>query len=756
MKPAKSLGALLLVIGLILAADRPPDSSEAKSADPARAGGAIAAQSTPPTAPRQTRDAVLDLVPADAWLIAYTDDVGKTLEHPLVIHAADSNSNAPAFLKAVSGTFDGSAMLAVSGTPINPLSWRITFAAHTPLTRDQVIERIDTGLLPLWIEMGVVETVGRLEFVDAGQLARLGLSGPLPLSLTVAVRGRVVFGSSQPSTAAAWLEDGQSEASFVDSVEFERLIAGFNGPVGGLIYLDVRSLIPLAGAALDSVLPGLAEALQVDNAECVAIITGARITPHAPSEPAKRAKVGVSPPAPGGTVTRGEEQAQLGSVISDGQTRPGEAGPSRLGPPDLRLAIGIREINAGPWHFIAPTPSDVSLAKCFPPDTTVLIHGSMERASDLVEDLFAIASAIDPQIADEYEAERADFKREVGFDPHTDLLGNFVDQWAFGGRLVRDDFSDRLLAVKIENVKAFKKRMYTLRTAYQLPIRSETYRGFTVNHALRSDVETPEVELPAISQVVSVGSFSYTVANDVLLVAPQSQTLTSAIDAILDGGGMASTELFKGVRNLIPSETSTFVYLDFGRMLAAEWRPDEYAGAPPELRALVDSPSAVAVAVTPYEGMIAIDLVSKAAAGTSVTTTLFRIVIESLQRARVLSARARSTASVRNLLVSCQIYANDHKKQWPQSLTQLVEDGSVSRETLSNPYSSSRSDAQTPYYLYRPITDVSAVEAPAAAVVISEPEIHDGGAVFGFLDGHAEWITPPRAMELLITMQPKQ
>jgi prepilin-type processing-associated H-X9-DG protein len=512
------------------------------------------------------------------------------------------------------------------------------------------------------------------------------------------------------------LEGDDTGSSFAYAEEFDRLTAGFGGPVGSLLYLDVRSFMPLAARSLNGFLPGLSEALQFENVDSVAIMTG--------------------------------RQRDLS--------------------PEVRVAIGAKRIDAGLWHLIAQTPPRSPLPKggkegsplveVFPPQTTFVIRGSMERASSLVEDVFAIAEIIDPRIAEEYEEERADFKSEIGLDPHTDLLGNLVEAWAFGGRLVPEGIRDRMFAVRIEEVTAFESRMNTLRAMFQLEITSHDYRGVIVNRADRTQLDGP---------------LSYAIIDDVLLVARQEQTLAQAIDAVLDERSLGHRDLFSRVYkrrgSASPHGASYFTYLDLGQTVFAEWKPDDLAELPPDLRGLAASESAVSLSVVPYERMVAFDLVSTAEADRPVRGILSKMVAESLKQARVQSARIRSIVSVNGLLISCKIYANGHKNRWPESLTQLSGDGSITREMLSSPYpdtatsnrdatvrehnSSAPASDRSPYYLYRHIADPASVKEPATQVVISEPEIHDGGAVFGFFDGHVEWVTSPRAEDLLAIMR---
>jgi prepilin-type processing-associated H-X9-DG protein len=160
----------------------------------------------------------------------------------------------------------------------------------------------------------------------------------------------------------------------------------------------------------------------------------------------------------------------------------------------------------------------------------------------------------------------------------------------------------------------------------------------------------------------------------------------------------------------------------------------------------------VGLALTQYEKMIAMDVVSSDGTSEAFSNALLLSVSASFERARYQSAKLVSTSNVKGLLISCKIYANDHQHQWPPNLKVLVQDGSILPKMLESPYDHDKGQGGGSYYLYRRI-DETAVKSPSFEVAISEPAIHDGGAVFGFVDGHAEWVESPRADELLAIMR---
>lgn len=630
---------------------------------------------------------ILRLAPADAWFIAYTANTEKTSKSPIVEWMTGGRRNLAGFVVTAVQTFAGPAVLAISGTPDNPTSWRLTFAARTVLDQSQLFQGLSEDIVPAWNRSGLSAATGEVQFIDDGRRGYLTLAGPLPLSLTLMTRDGIVFGSTTPQVAEDWQRGIGKYSVFTNSDEFKRLIAGWSGPLGTFIYLDLRALIPQAAVSLNQVLPRLYEALQLDVTESIACLSG---------------------------------------------------GPTARGP--LRVAVGLREMKPGLWHLLASTPSQATLARAFPPDTTLLVEGSMKRASSVVDDIKAFIAVIDQEIADEYDQERVEFVRETGLDPQGEILGNLVQAWAFGVGGNSDGFDDPLLAVQLESAATFKTHLQTLRDLYRLETGSMSHRGVTIERAVRE-----------------AGPFSYAVVDNLLLVSPNNDIVVGGIDAVLDRKGLGSTKAFNAVRRRTDPKTSKFVYLNLAQLFPYAPESEDNADAS-VVEALAKAGSAIGLAVVPHERMIALELASSDDTAEEAMALLWRSVDASLERARYLSARSISMANVKGLLTACHVYAANHKKRWPPSLDTLVQTTLLGDETdattlLSNPYPDGAAKREGCYYLYRHITDPTSVKDPAAEVVISEPEIHDGGAVFGFMDGHAEWLTSPQADKLLAIMR---
>jgi prepilin-type processing-associated H-X9-DG protein len=181
--------------------------------------------------------------------------------------------------------------------------------------------------------------------------------------------------------------------------------------------------------------------------------------------------------------------------------------------------------------------------------------------------------------------------------------------------------------------------------------------------------------------------------------------------------------------------------------------------AVPPLVAMAKSKSAVALAVVPYEEAIAFDVVAENETVKQSIATLAHVVGASFQAARAQARRALCMAQMKSVLQGCMIYANDHKNQWPESLEVLAQSGilgdpQAAAKILADPYEEPGNTPTGVYYLYRPAGDFRhSPQEPGTYIVLSEPYVHDGGACFGFADGHVEWIAEPQAEGRLSTMR---
>ena len=686
----RTLPALLL-IGFPTLAQTPPEPS-APSEVPAT-------EAAPEPINPPALDKVLALAPADALFVAYLAEPDWLLSQPIVAEALRPQPGTAELVSAIGKTFEGSVMVAASGVPILPTSWRLTFAGRTRLSRAELFETLVNDLPPL---LNLAAGSSSADFFDDGELGNLTLPAPLGLPFFVATRDGLVFASTNRSVALQWQQAGTPPDRFVDSEPFTELNQGRRQRVGALVWLDTRALVPLAAIPLSQEMPGLYDALQLERVEYVGLVA----PPHG---------------------------------------RPGT----------LRLAVGLREHSAGLWHLLASTPAPCTLAHLFPSDTLALFHGSMEHAGRMWEDVCAFLTALDPVLTSEYEQERAEFAAEVGLDPQSDLAANFGPEWALGWRFPTAEpessdtgveqpmLRDPVAAVRLRDVAKFKTHLHTLQVAFGLPHTTREYRGVTIYQAQRA-----------------LGVFYYALVDDVLVLAPDADTIPRILDERQQSKTLGDAQRFWAVQRQFGASTSKLFFIDLAGVARAKtqcYGPDFTA---PGRDIVLERDLTLGIAVAVHGSTLYAEFAAASRGGTGSSEDTWNAV-EALTTALAAqelenTRRATGLGSLYRVLIACHIYADAHDNAWPTTLETLVAEGNLTPSQLCSPYefhTDGEAGACTPYYVYAPAPDPKQVENPATTIVMAESEIHDGGAVFGFYDGHMEWVDSPRAEELLAELR---
>jgi hypothetical protein len=112
---------------------------------------------------------------------------------------------------------------------------------------------------------------------------------------------------------------------------------------------------------------------------------------------------------------------------------------------------------------------------------------------------------------------------------------------------------------------------------------------------------------------------------------------------------------------------------------------------------------------------------------------LTAIILPAMAKAREQATRMRSLSSLRQVLLACIVYANDHKNEFPADLKTLLKTADLPAEALRNPRAPEK---ETGYVYVRPTKGAS---APAEQVVAYEAWDQPPSAIaVGFADGHAE------------------
>jgi prepilin-type processing-associated H-X9-DG protein len=106
-------------------------------------------------------------------------------------------------------------------------------------------------------------------------------------------------------------------------------------------------------------------------------------------------------------------------------------------------------------------------------------------------------------------------------------------------------------------------------------------------------------------------------------------------------------------------------------------------------------------------------------------------------KGRTQAARVRSASNIKQLLLTCYMYAEHHKNQWPDNLEEVLTAEKLPKALLTNPID----PTQEPGYVYIKPPATGDIKNPSALMVIHENFEKWGGVNVGFADGHTEWVS---------------
>ncbi len=122
--------------------------------------------------------------------------------------------------------------------------------------------------------------------------------------------------------------------------------------------------------------------------------------------------------------------------------------------------------------------------------------------------------------------------------------------------------------------------------------------------------------------------------------------------------------------------------------------------------------------------------------GKTGATAVARALVPVLSDARNRAWRAASANNIKQIMMGCIMYANDHKGQWPPNLESIVEGNYVPAEVLVGPM---REGEKVGYVYVRPASPLNKID-PRAAVVYERHETWGEGVNVGYADGHVEYV----------------
>ncbi|UCG17310.1 MAG: hypothetical protein JSV19_04610 [Phycisphaerales bacterium] len=645
----------------------------------------------PVTGAKETRPAhspVLSLAPADAGVIVYADKPAGLLG-PLTATVPAEEADVRASLKSATELFSGPTLVAVVGTPMALGEFRIEFATRLSRPEIDFFKKLDELLLTELAKDVFGGSAGKVE--SSGLLRIIRLPGPLPIALFTAAKDGIVYGSTRRANAEAWLEGHDLDERFVASDEYKRLFGEKPTTPDALVYFDLRPFIPLL--EMEAGRQGLSSVFSTLELERL-------------------------------------ESAGLTAQWSTPELK-------------MRLAVAMADGEGGLAELLAPRNGALEIPSVLPPDYTFFVRGAFCTAADSWNWLNDLLDAVDPDIVREFNQECAEFRNDFGFDPHTDFLGNFIDEWMFAGRIDATGIRQWVTAARVANPDLFRSHVAALTAAFELPFATWTYGDVFI--------QAPPPDAGP--------RFAMACIDDYMIVTSDSEAMQEIVDARSEGTTAMKSRGLASLTRHLPKETSCFVFADLAQLCNVFVDAVGNDCAPPAeiielMRNVARSKAAAGVTVSTAPGLLAFDAVLSNAMGSDARQVLWESLTASLGASREQSKRLVSAANVKGIVVSCLIHANEHKGAWPDAMSQLVRDGSCAPEMFRSPFQDKTTaltvdnvDRES-YYLYRPGTGLEPQE-----VVVCERELRGGGANFGYADGHVEWVEGDRAVQLLAKMK---
>lgn len=424
----------------------------------------------------------------------------------------------------------------------------------------------------------------------------------------------------------------------------------------------------------------------------------------------------------------------------------------------LRLTVALAEPCGGVARVLARPANTSRALGLFPEDFVGIGRVGYGTASDIVEGLYALTDQFDPSISAEYREEIAEFRKETGVNWDTGILGNLVEEAAFG---VRVDFTRQppigwAVVLPLGDEAAFRTEFDKLVDHFGLPVSDAVSEGLPVKKAAVGN---------------GVEAFLVVHAGALILAGDKDTIVEIARRAAKGADGVPASENLRACHAALGENNQLAVMLDIDRL--CEKAPIVPIAAGPVLGPLLRQGS-VGLVATVKEGVAHAELrwamrsmsrkrdqMAAGAAAAAVTSppsgdqavaVLTQALSASLVEARGQAKRLVSAANMRGIAQGLHIYATDHKQKFPESLTELLRaTDAVNLQTMVSPYtgegpSSINEVEDKAYLIYRPGLSTS---HPPREIVLAERQTDGEGANFAFVDGHVEWIRDPIASELI-------
>ncbi|HTW94766.1 MAG TPA: hypothetical protein VMD30_08240 [Tepidisphaeraceae bacterium] len=151
------------------------------------------------------------------------------------------------------------------------------------------------------------------------------------------------------------------------------------------------------------------------------------------------------------------------------------------------------------------------------------------------------------------------------------------------------------------------------------------------------------------------------------------------------------------------------------------------------------APLAGLLAPIQKENMLTIDIPTAA-----MEKTVIPIVSKAIVAAMANAVVSQSAAHLKQLLIGCFMYSNEHQGQWPDKLDDIAGEVPNFDQLLINP---TRPQAKPGYIYVKP--DPAATLAPDQVIVLYEPPDGQKPVAIGYEDGHVQIYPAQQAQDLL-------
>ncbi|MFH0983763.1 MAG: hypothetical protein V2A79_19785, partial [Planctomycetota bacterium] len=624
--------------------------------------------------------------PADALAVVYLQRPADLLTHPLWLEPFKDDVPPPALeaLQVLAALFDGPTAVVVTGSPLRPDLLAVTLTAKVSMDREAFFKALDQQLLAALNRVKALPGAGAIGFDRTGDLAIVRVPTALPVHLTFALRDGYVRAGSNRALVDAWLTPppdaaGEKPKTFPDSDDFKRLVPNASQPPDLLLYVNCRSLIPMAQLALRE-FPQAFDLLGLQQVEA----------------------------------------AGLTAAWSEGRTT-------------ADLTVCLADAPSGVMQLFQSADRPVNVARLFLPDTVFMVGGKFESGAALTERVNEFLNLVDPEIVQEYEQERSEFLGEFGFDIQADFLGNFVDEWAVAVRPTEGRLPEPTLAVRLGDPAVFDAHLRALAGAFDLKFDVTAYREVNVFKPLSARITAA---YGVVGDYLVVGPDVAAVCRMVDAWHDHKSLNEFAAYRTMAERWVGGASLFGYVN--VSKLMGLALQNDELQLDSAAGVDEQFVEG---LRQLAAGDAAVGLTLGAAPGRLKLAL--ELAAGEQnrlLASKAFGLSIgASLARARELSKRTASVANLAGIANAAKIHAGEHKGEWPASLAELLQSGAISLEALRNPYDGTAprtlADAdRESYYLCRKNIPKGVA---ATEVVAGEREIRRGeGANFAYADGH--------------------